>query len=243
MIEAFIPINPNTVLNDVKPDVLPCEQVTVGEPNLEGQNTWHLNGQEVLATPGAWNVWRVYEELESYGYCKAPFTKAEGAKIRWGHENFSPLEPVPSEGGKALGEFVAKQALTWTGVHYRQGVKERCAEWVRHVYGQINVPVGKAAASWGPLMADSFYGEEGELGKMIFNPKDLRPGDIVMYENTYSGPGRVLPGYMGKSKITHVAIYVGEGMIVDRPTSQGSVRHRSLHTFKFHSALRPHALL
>jgi hypothetical protein len=60
-----------------------------------------------------------------------------------------------------------------------------------------------------------------------------------MFANTYDGPGR--SPILGRGKITHVGIYVGNGEMVDRSTMSAPVRQRPISTFKFHSALRPSA--
>jgi hypothetical protein len=134
-----------------------------------------------------------------------------------------------------LGAQVAAQSLTWKGGNFKPGQTERCADWVRHVLKEAGVNLGKAKGSAGPLMADSFHG--AELGEIILDAGQLQPGDIVMFANTYSGPGRSpIPG---RGRITHVGIYVGNGMMMDRPTAARPVQHRALSTFKFHSALRP----
>lgn len=132
-----------------------------------------------------------------------------------------------------MGGRVAAQAMTWGGAYYKKGVQAMCASWVRHVLELEGVTIPTAKGSAGPLMADSFHAPE--QGKIILNTAELLPGDIVMFSNTYNGGGRVLNG----GKITHVGIYVGNGMMVDRPTSRGTVKYRPISTFKFNSALRP----
>ena len=137
------------------------------------------------------------------------------------------------QASSATGEAVAKAALAWAGQDFKPGQTERCADFVRHVLDQAGVAVGVAKGSAGPLMADSFWGDE--LGELIYREKDLRPGDIVMFKHTYNGPGRF--------GITHVGIFVGpDGMIIDRPTAAKPVQHRSMDVFKdFAGALRPSA--
>lgn len=130
-----------------------------------------------------------------------------------------------------LSAHVTAQALTWKGVNYKPGQTERCADWVRRVLSEAGVNVGVAKGSAGPLMADSFYDADGRLGQVISVKAQLQPGDIVMFKNTYNGPGRF--------GITHVGIYVGDGMMLDRPTASRPVQYRRLSTFKFHSGLRP----
>ena len=134
---------------------------------------------------------------------------------------------------------VAAQALTWKGVNFKPGQTARCADWVRRVLSEAGVNVGVAKGSAGPLMADSFHG--AELGELILDSGQLRPGDIVMLADTYNGPGR--SPIRGRGRITHVGIVTscdgGGCMMADRPTSSRPVQHRPVSTFKFHSALRP----
>ncbi len=132
---------------------------------------------------------------------------------------------------------VIAAAKAWVGKDFKPGVTARCADWVREVLKEAGVEVGVARGSAGPLMADSFHG--AELGELILDPGQLQPGDIVMFADTYNGPGRSpIPG---RGQITHVGIYVGGGEIIDRSTMSAPVRQRALTTFKFHSALRPSA--
>lgn len=142
------------------------------------------------------------------------------------------VQPI-SASSEYLGDRIAAQAMTWPGAHYKQGTPAMCAGWVRHVLDVEGVSIPTAQGSASPLMADSFHAPE--QGKIILNPDELEAGDIVMFSNTYNGGGRVLNG----GKITHVGIYVGGGMMVDRPTKNGAVKYRPIRTFKFNSALRP----
>lgn len=138
-----------------------------------------------------------------------------------------------------LSAHVAAQALTWKGVNFKPGQTARCADWVRRVLAEAGVNVGVAKGSAGPLMADSFHG--ADLGELILDAGQLRPGDIVMFADTYRGPGRA--PIAGRGRITHVGIVTscdGNGcMMTDRPTAARPVQYRPVSTFKFHSALRP----
>lgn len=166
-------------------------------------------------------------------------------------EVIAKAETEPEYRQEYKGKVIAAQALTWRGVSYLPGTPAMCASWVRHVLEKegitlADVPVDKGGSnpqrpgSLGPLMADSFFSPEA--GTIILDPKYLTFGDIVMFSNTYNGGGRYLNG----GKITHVGIIVsdctqgGECMMVDRPTKNGPVKYRSISTFKFNSALRPH---
>jgi len=102
----------------------------------------------------------------------------------------------------------------------------------------INLPITKKpsdgydTAEW---FANSLSGND--VGDRIGKPKDLRPGDLVFFDRTY--------GNWGRGVITHVGVYVGDGMMVDRSTSSAPVRMRSMEgTFpgKFTHGVRPHAL-
>ena len=105
--------------------------------------------------------------------------------------------PTSSTGAK-----VAQTALAWAGKDYKPGVQAMCASWVRTVLKEAGVDLGVAAGSAGPLMADSFHG--AELGTILHEAGALQPGDIVMFADTYNGPGRVpIPG---RGRITHVGI-------------------------------------
>ncbi len=143
----------------------------------------------------------------------------------------------PSSAQSSTGDRVAETSLRWAGRDYKPDVRAMCASFIRTVLREAGVELGVARGSAGPLMADSFHG--GELGQIILNPSELQRGDIVMFANTYNGPGRSpIPG---RGRITHVGIYLGGGMMVDRPTAARPVQHRPISTFQFHSALRPNS--
>jgi hypothetical protein len=154
-------------------------------------------------------------------------------------------EASPEYREKNKAELVAAQALTWKGVDFKKGVSARCADFVRHVLALEGIDIPVAKGSLGPLMADSFYNPDA--GIIIKDPNYLRPGDIVMFHETYNGGGRILPGAKGNRRITHVGIYVGDGMMIDRSTRSRPVNYRSIHHnfghggSHFHSALRPNA--
>jgi hypothetical protein len=132
---------------------------------------------------------------------------------------------------------VVSAAVAWVGKDFKPGESARCADWVREVLKAAGVNIGVAKGSAGPLMADSFHG--AELGEIILDASQLQPGDIVMFADTYDGPGRSpIPG---RGRITHVGIYTGNGKMVDRSTRSAPVRERKISIFKFHSALRPNA--
>lgn len=114
---------------------------------------------------------------------------------------------------------VVRIARGWVGRDFRAGTQAQCAEFVREVFWEAHVVVGVAkrpsdthllppGAPQGPSYANSFSGDD--VGRQVARGA-LQPGDIVLLRNTY---GDWRPGV-----ITHVGIYVGNGLIVHRPTS------------------------
>jgi cell wall-associated NlpC family hydrolase len=136
-------------------------------------------------------------------------------------------------GVSADGQKIADAAMSYVGKSFKPGVSAQCAVFVRQVLSDAGVNVGVTSApidgkSTGPAMANSFYGND--LGTIIKDKGALQPGDIVMFFNTYGNwPART---------VTHVGVYVGGGMMVDRPTASRPVQHRSVDTFEFAGALR-----
>ena len=107
---------------------------------------------------------------------------------------------------------------------------------VRQVLHESNVRVGVTARPLdgelptGHGMANSFGPEAGEA---IRDKAQLRSGDVVMFLGTY-GPAS------WANSITHVGVYVGDGMMVDRSTASAPVQLRSVDTFRFGGAIRLH---
>jgi hypothetical protein len=139
--------------------------------------------------------------------------------------NVSPQ--TAEEGRKRIAQIALADARS--GLHYKVGQSARCADYVDRVLRLAGwntrdtitkQPIDNLRDT-GKYMANRFFG--GDIGEIIKNPKDLRPGDLVAFRNTY--------GNWGKGAITHVGIYVGDGKIVDRGTASAPVLHRSIYTF------------
>lgn len=139
-------------------------------------------------------------------------------------------------------------AKDWDGKYFNYGQKEQCAAFVRHVFNQAGIDLPNvlrpsdayllpSGTGFGPDFADSFAGNE--VGVKV-SPFDMLPGDIVMFANTYKQEdGTSFPSGV----ITHVGIYVGDGMMVDRPTMHAPVIKRSVWKFgKIAEVRRPRSL-
>jgi cell wall-associated NlpC family hydrolase len=156
----------------------------------------------------------------------------------------SPLQIQRSLAGRDGGPIankIVEVALSREGEEFRKGVAEQCANWVRSVLEQAGVKLGVTrnaldGLSTGPQLASSFFG--ADIGQIIKDKSELKPGDIVAFSGTYGG--------YGKDTITHVGIYAGNQEIVDRSTSSAPVRRRSIDTFDgpnsgFYAGVRPYA--
>jgi hypothetical protein len=150
--------------------------------------------------------------------------------------------PKISKARRRIAELAIEDARK--GLRYKVGQSARCADYVDYVLGRANwntrdtitkQPLDKFRDT-GKYMANRWAGPD--IGQVITDPSKLEIGDIVFFRNTY--------GNWRKGAITHVGIYVGRGMIVDRGTAAAPVLYRSIRTFdkggesKFSSAVRLH---
>ena len=94
---------------------------------------------------------------------------------------------------------------SYLGVPYKWGGTTRkgmdCSAFTRAIYRET---YGMEL----PRTSKQMY----QLGRGIRTKRDLKPGDLVFFKNTYSGPG-----------ISHVGIYVGQGRFAHASSSQGGV--------------------
>lgn len=135
---------------------------------------------------------------------------------------------------------VVSIAQGWAGRNFKPGVTEQCAAFVRAVFAEAgyDLPAAKRPADWnvtsdqpqGPGYANSLSGDE--LGAYV-GFGSLQPGDIATFHNTY--------GSYPAGTITHVGIYVGDGMMVHRPTASRPVERVDLAGWRnvFAEARRP----
>ena len=101
----------------------------------------------------------------------------------------------------AAGQTVANLALTKVGCKYDQSRRMEegyydCSSLVYRLYKEVGIEL--------PYVADT-QGEYCYKNAMLVNKKDLKPGDLIFYSYEENGCFR---------NISHVAIYVGNGMMV-----------------------------
>ena len=156
----------------------------------------------------------------------------------------SPEPALATSGGQmeaSTGARAAKllQAAS-TQVGMFAGDSERCADAIREFYKGAGIPIGTTKQPWdgletGPRMASSFFGSD--VGEKIKDRRDLRPGDLVGFQQTYGSWG---PGVQ-----THVGLYAGNGKMYDHSSSKGVVLRDMEQTFpgKFMFGVRPYALM
>jgi cell wall-associated NlpC family hydrolase len=141
---------------------------------------------------------------------------------------------------QSIPQRVVDNAIALVGSDYKPGQKARCADFVRYVLKKSGLDVGvttnpidadKEGDGRSPYLAQSFFG--ADIGQIIWSKDQLKPGDLVAFADTY--------GNYKKGTITHVGIYIGNGMMVDRSTSSRPIFRRPIATFKFLAGVRPHA--
>jgi TP901 family phage tail tape measure protein len=130
---------------------------------------------------------------------------------------------------------VVNAARNWVGKEFAPGVLAQCANFVRQVLKDAGVQVGVTQKAIdglpsGSALASSFFGDD--IGTIIKDKSQLRPGDLVAWAQTY--------GNWGPNVVTHVGVYSGNGKVIDRGNS--ALKERSIDTFKrFLYGVRPKA--
>jgi peptidoglycan hydrolase-like protein with peptidoglycan-binding domain len=169
-------------------------------------------------------------------------TQAVSQTTEPGNPGAKPPANTPSAPARDIGADIAETAKSWAGKSFKPGETERCQDFVNTVLNQTSPGLANKIGTTrqaqdglesGEYLASRFSGSD--VGKKI-PVSEARPGDIVMFKGTYGE-------YKGTDVITHVGIYVGNGMMVDRPTSDRPVQMRSVNTFGEDNVVvyRPHA--
>jgi len=114
-----------------------------------------------------------------------------------------------------LGAEIVRLALSRLGDPYSQpkagqGSYTDCSYLAQWCYAQVGVSIPRTAAAQGKYCMDNGFS---------ISPNDLVPGDLVFFSHDTNGQFMNIP---------HVAIYAGDGYIVDASSSKGQVVYRKL---------------
>ncbi len=101
---------------------------------------------------------------------------------------------VPQPDRHALrGQYLARTALAYRGAPYRWGGRSLagfdCSGLAQTVFGKNGITLPRSA------------NEQYQMGKPV-SKSELLPGDLVFFKNTY------------RAGLSHVGIYVGDGMFI-----------------------------
>lgn len=129
------------------------------------------------------------------------------------------LEAIQNSLPNDIGGDIVRYALTRLGDPYSmakrgQGSYVDCSYLVRWAYNQAGVTSYKAATA----------AEQARFcvnNDMIISKDELRPGDVIFWRKNGCDCGRY-------REIHHVAIYIGNGLIIEASSSQGCVRIKEL---------------
>ena len=160
-------------------------------------------------------------------------------------EETGELEYAVTPRPELLCNTLLARAKSWVGHEFRGSEKEQCANFIRRLLAESGLwiePAEKpfdvhlvAELAQGPEFANSFFSAvNGELQGY----GDLSPGDLVAFRDTYEGD-------FPAGCITHVALWVGEGTVIDRSTAGEPVRELQLDDWwkeRFVVGLRPNQL-
>ena len=129
---------------------------------------------------------------------------------------------------------VVSLALQEVGTKFEPDLSDQAAAWVRHIFKQAGLqlkvsqqPLDNRLPT-NPESANSLIGPD--IGEIILNPAELKPGDIVSFSWSYD-----------PDTIVHVGIYAGNGQMVDRQSEDGLVVEHSLnslHWTRFFAGVR-----
>ncbi|MBF8118237.1 NlpC/P60 family protein [Bacillus cereus] len=129
----------------------------------------------------------------------------------------TPNQPTEAETKKA--DQVIEEAKKYLGVPYVWGGTSPkgfdCSGLTQYVYRAIGIPLDRTAAM------------QSKQGKKITNVNDMRKGDLIFFANTGNRTG-----------ITHVAIYIGNGKMIEAPDVGQTVKISDFKTGKFAWATR-----
>ena len=166
------------------------------------------------------------EETEILRYLMSPeiLENIEGLTGGYGNPGAGSLTPEEAENlnlGGDVGSQAVKNALTRRGKPYSQAKRDSgdyydCSSLTYYSYKEAGITLSyhgsNTAASQGQLLSDRGCEVAYE---------DIQPGDLIFYSFTRNGRYR---------NISHVAIYAGNGYLVDASSSKGYVVFRPVYS-------------
>lgn len=128
-----------------------------------------------------------------------------------------PTQPSSSENKKA--DQIIEEAKKYIGVPYVWGGSSPkgfdCSGLTQYVFKALGISLDRTAAM------------QSKQGKKIQNANDVKKGDLLFFANTGN-----------RSGITHVAIYIGNGKMIEAPDVGQNVKVSEFKTGKFAWATR-----
>ena len=155
------------------------------------------------------------------------------------------LEFVVTPREELLRATLLLRARAWVGHAFSGDEKEQCANFIRRLFAESGIWMTPAKKPFdfhlteglpqGPAFANSLF--SAELGQLL-GYGDLKAGDLMAFRDTYEGE-------FPKGCITHVGLYEGEDVMIDRSTGGEPVRRQDVDGWwkeRFVVGLRPHDL-
>jgi cell wall-associated NlpC family hydrolase len=158
--------------------------------------------EELTATP----EFQEFSALAAQGYNPYPYPMTGGNRPGQ-MVDFTPRKLPPS----ALANDVVRIASEFLGTPYDE---LDCSKLTQSVFAQLEVSLPRTAAEQARYIINN--------GKAVLQ-SDLQAGDLIFYS---------LKGDNGRyMRVSHVAIYAGDGMIIDASSINGYTIYRDMDTF------------
>jgi len=169
------------------------------------------------AAGGQWTDWVTYNQGLALAHAVPPPISAASispyaASTSRGLQNVQVSQAlnysgVPTSTARATALSISQQVLNipyvWGGNSLQSGVD--CSGLVQQVYGQLGIQMPRTAA------------QQATTGVRVGSYDQLQPGDLVAF--SWAG------GYLGPGKVSHIAIYLGGGKIIEAAGgSHGDIR-------------------
>lgn len=114
------------------------------------------------------------------------------------------------KGNQVLSLATSRLGDPYSRTYAGQGAYTDCSYLTQWCYKQVGIQLPRTAAEQARYCVDK---------GLTISKEQLQPGDLVFFSHSNNGRYR---------NITHVAVYAGDGMIVDASSSNGKVVKRSM---------------